>query len=89
MNNKVGLDDTGLFNQAIGPVAKDLLHSAVRAIDEQFGQGFAAKNPALVASLIETMHKDYSVASMLRRAEQLTETVERIADAIESLAPRN
>ena len=50
-----------LFDQSIS-TAERYLRSGARAIDEQFGEGHAAKNPELVAAFMHVGAADFSAA---------------------------
>jgi hypothetical protein len=50
-----------LLHQAHATVG-EYLREAVRYIDEELGDGYAKKNPALVAAFIQTAASDYNAA---------------------------
>ena len=47
-----------LMNQA-GPTAAVYLRAAVDAIDEKFGEGYAAKHPELVGAFMQVCAQDF------------------------------
>lgn len=60
------------------------MHDAIRDIDKAFGDGFAAKNPALVGHYMATAAKDFTTAVLCVHIENATDTALRIAEAIEA-----
>lgn len=63
--------------------AADYMRSAKDSIDETFGDGYAAKNPALVAAFMQTAAADFS--TMVSR-KVITEQLPELARALETLA---
>jgi hypothetical protein len=55
--------------------AAHYLSGAVKAIDEQFGKGYAIKNPSLVASFMDVAAKDYQSSAISVGAQQIAEAI--------------
>lgn len=55
--------------------AEDYMAHAVRSIDEQFGEGFSKKNPALVGIFMEVAAKDFRTAAMIVSVKDLCEAI--------------
>ena len=70
-------------HEASGDTAATYLSHAASDIDARFGEGFAQRNPALVAAYMQTAAADYSASS---NAKVFGSALDRIADALESLA---
>jgi hypothetical protein len=51
------------------------MREAVREIDTTFGKGYAAKNPALVASFMQTAARDFHTASIVVAAQRLRNAI--------------
>lgn len=63
-----------------------LLGRSMRSIDQCFGEGFAKKNPELVAAMLRASMAQYGVASALKIAEGIAENIkESIRDLAESV----
>jgi hypothetical protein len=66
-----------------GPmIVSDMLQASVQAIDNEFGPGFAKRNPALLGSFLLAAGNDFSTAVL---AQQIRAGLSEIADAIDSL----
>jgi hypothetical protein len=52
--------------QDSGYVATESLRTAKAAIDDAFGKDFAKSNPAVVASMIEAMSRNYATVSLAK-----------------------
>ena len=74
-----------LMRQAPMTIA-DYMRDAVKFIDEQFGEGFAKQNPALVSAFIQASALDYHTAYMKIAAQELGGDVATVSTAIEALA---
>lgn len=72
------MDDTKLALQA-HVAAHTWLAQATRCIDEEFGEGHAAANPALVAGFMQVCAMDSIAAST---GERLVASLDAIADAL-------
>lgn len=70
-----------LLEQASHTAESYLCH-AVRAIDRQFGDGFAKKHPDLVAAYMKTACEDFNTSISLKIAERIA------GDFIASLSSR-
>lgn len=64
--------------------AEVYLIEAVRCIDKQFGEGYAKKNPALIASFISTSATDFNTAMSKAGMQDLTDALRKIADQLGS-----
>jgi hypothetical protein len=71
-----------LLTQARIAVA-DYFHAAVRMLDDEFGLGFAQKNPTLVGQLVGAMAEDFTAAV---KAKAIGEAAELVASAASSFA---
>lgn len=63
--------------------AEDYMRSAKRSIDETFGDGYAAKNPALVAAFMQTAATDFATSS---NGKVFGDRLSDLARALETLA---
>jgi hypothetical protein len=63
--------------------AADYLAKAHRSIDDRFGAGFAAKNPALVAAFMRVAASDFNTALSLKILES---SFQQLATSIADLA---
>lgn len=63
-----------LMRQAPITIAEYLSH-AVKHIDEQFGDGYAKKNPELVGAFIQASALDFHTAITVKAAEERDVTV--------------
>lgn len=68
------------------------LKSAAEAIDRQFGEGYAAANPNLVAAFMLSATAETAILSGEATVEKLDQRIERsserMCNAIENLRPR-
>ena len=65
MTEHVTADWHTLLKQA-PMTAHDYMHSAISDIDKMFGEGFAKKNPDLVAAYMQVCAKDFATASFCK-----------------------
>jgi len=72
-----------LFTQAKDS-AESYLRNARAKVDEEFGEGYAAKHPELVAAYMQVAAADFSTSS---NAKVFGAALDRIASAIEQLRP--
>ena len=82
MEDRVTAGFTELMRQA-PETAKVYLLRAKQDIDSSFGEGFAQRNPALVAAYMQTAATDYAGAS---NGKVFGSALDRIADALDNLA---
>ena len=68
--HQIEADFHTLMNQA-GATANQYMIDAKRAIDVQFGKGFAAKNPTLVAAFMSVAANDFNTSSSLAVYQEL------------------
>jgi glutamate-1-semialdehyde aminotransferase len=77
---------TALFDQAKGTV-EEYMQRAARDLDSRFGEGYAKKNPVLMAAMIRAMSDDFTNAArskaLLAVADRLTLALEGLATSIE------
>jgi hypothetical protein len=78
MASDITADFETLLKQA-PMTAHDYFHSAVRTIDESFGEGYAAKHPELVGAYMKTCAADLHTSTM---AQQVSNALHAIANAI-------
>jgi len=67
-----------LMKQAM-MTAHDYMYDARYEIDKMFGEGYAAKNPALVAAYMQTAALDYAASFGLDR---ISRSLDRIAENV-------
>lgn len=81
----ISADATTLVLQA-SHTAHDYFRMAVKTIDSEFGEGYAAKHPDLIASLVNVACKDFSVAITLKEIAEMVEDVKSvITDTLEEI----
>lgn len=73
------LDASQAMKQAM-MTAHDYMNSARYDIDKMFGEGYAAKNPALVAAYMQTAAIDYAASYGL---DQISVALNRIAENLD------
>ncbi|MGA9267877.1 MAG: hypothetical protein WBV79_15700 [Rhodomicrobium sp.] len=78
----IAADAETLMRQAY-KTAAEYLNAAVREIDAEFGEGYAAKHPELVAAFMQTAAHDYRSASV---SKYIGGTLSRIADSLTRVA---
>ena len=59
------------------------LTSAIKSIDRQFGEGYAKKNPALVAGFMEVCASDLRTSVILMAAEKIEDRAGEIWSGLE------
>lgn len=74
-------DYTNLVEQASG-TASDYLFAAKKKIDQAFGDGYAAKNPELVAAFIKTAGQDFNAAVLAIAIQEASDKIESALHAI-------
>jgi hypothetical protein len=86
MSNYIEASFDTLFNQA-SDSASDYLSRARRHIDNEFGEGYAAKNPNLVAAFMQVSAADFAAATHAKvygtAFQEISQSISSIADAIE------
>lgn len=82
MEDRVTASFTELMRQA-SDAADAYLSRAAGDIDTTFGEGFAQRNPALVAAYMQTAAADFSAAS---NGKVFGSALDRIAEALEGIA---
>ena len=55
---------------------------AIEMIDEQFGEGYAKKNPALIAPLVTAQVQDFNNCTLVRSLWEIAESIQNNADEI-------
>lgn len=75
-----------------GSTAARYMTRARFEIDKQFGEGYADKNPALVAAFMQTAAADFGVMATAKvigqTLEEIAGSLREIAHAVEDLEPR-
>lgn len=70
--------------------AESYMHTAVRNIDEQFGEGYAKANPNLVAAFMQTAVTDFTASSTAKvngaALRVIAESLDRMATGLENIA---
>jgi hypothetical protein len=64
--------------------ASEFFRKAVQRIDDMFGEGYAKKNPQLVASFMQTAAIDLASTTV---SKVLGEAIEELAGAVRSITP--
>ncbi len=82
---RIEADSGTLMNQAPATV-RLYIREVASDLDEQFGAGYAMKNPALVGQLVAACAADLHTASTLAGLETLADAIETVADALTSVA---
>lgn len=72
---------TTLFDQAKGTVS-EYMSRAVTDLDNEFGEGYARKNPALVAAMVTAMGQDFTTAARSKAQQGMVEAVVNAITAI-------
>lgn len=75
------LDSAQAVHQA-GDTVHIYLHRAVAILDDCFGSGYAAANPALVAECIRSQSLDYHTTALTAVLYSLGDTVETAAGEV-------
>lgn len=57
---------------------------AHRVIDEEFGEGFAEKNPALVGAFVQAASSYVSSAAIAESLSEVAQTLDALADRLPS-----
>ncbi len=78
-------DKATLFQQAM-MTAQDFLSRAVRDIDKELGQGYAKKNPALVAEYMRACGRDWSTAMSSAASDNLVDRLGGLVNGLELIA---
>lgn len=76
-----------LYHQSY-QTARSYMREAIAFIDEEFGKGYSAAHPELVASFIETAAYDYRTASQVNDQESLRGSIEEAVTALHRLADK-
>jgi len=71
-----------------GMTASSYLASAIESINGQFGAGYAASNPALVAALIHASTLDFNNCAMHCVLGEIADAVSELAHRIGELADK-
>jgi hypothetical protein len=66
--------------------AKTYLSEAVKAIDEEFGAGYAEQHPLLVGRFMTVAAADMAAATSAATQQELAEAVGKVGAAVEDLA---
>jgi hypothetical protein len=90
----VTADPETLMRQA-GTAAGIYLCDAIKFIDREFGEGYAAKHPDLVGKFMETCARDYAATSFdvalgsaaSGMAETVAQALGEVAAALQKVAP--
>lgn len=82
---------TGSFDSLMDgarDTAAAYMSSAKREIDQTFGEGYAAKNPSLVAAFMQAAAADMSAATIAKvhgaALQEIAESLRSIAQALEA-----
>lgn len=86
MRKLTGTLDANGFLLQTGPTGEHYLATAVKAIDGRFGKGYAAKNPALVSTMLHILADDFqrSMAHAVfeDQASDFVRALELLADRV-------
>lgn len=67
-----------LMRQA-GFTAEEYMHKAVGSIDGKLGDGYAKKNPELIAAFMKTAAMDYEASCLLKGLESIAEEISELS----------
>jgi hypothetical protein len=82
-DHSVTADNQTLMRQ--GPMtANEYLMSAIGHIDNELGEGYAAKHPELIAAFMQTSALDYGAGVIARAIEGVSGAIESLYQAIEN-----
>jgi hypothetical protein len=81
---RVLADSTTLMRQA-WMTAEDYLAHAIEGIDKYLGDGYAKRHPELIAAFMQTAASDFNAAGFAGAVEDVSESIERVAEALEAL----
>lgn len=81
MNHEVTADFPTLLDQAEG-TAGQFLRGAACQIDMAFGDGYAKKNPNLVAAFLRASSDDFNTAMRKIAAQEIRDSLDGLAYAI-------
>ncbi len=82
---EISADWTTLMRQA-WKTSAEYMDAAVREIDATFGKGYAARNPALVASFMQVAAQDFHSASLGVAAQRIGDAVTEIGIGLSQVA---
>ncbi len=74
-----------LFSQA-SDAAESYMNRAVSSIDSRFGDGFAKKNPELIAAFMKTCASDFAASINGRSLEKVASRIESLAMPLNRIA---
>ncbi len=77
--------DETLMEQAPMTVA-GYLRAAIREIDSQFGDGYAASNPALVGAFVQACADDYAATTAVAGRQIIASDIAEVADQLGQVA---
>lgn len=66
-----------------GVTIKQYLHQAVEHIDEIFGEGYAKKNPALLAACVQAQAADFNSALVAAGLWEVKDAVDEISNTMD------
>lgn len=72
--------DVTMVNGKASDQATNWMRAAVRELDKRFGEGYAERNPALVAAMVQAASADQHFQGV----NALASAVEELADAMRS-----
>jgi hypothetical protein len=67
--------------QASG-TAQDYLWKAIEMIDNQFGEGYAKKNPGLIAPLVQAQVNDFNNTCLMGGIWEVAEKIGNLSEAL-------
>lgn len=79
-----------LFSQA-KDTADEYLRTAISAIDDRLGNGYAKDHPELIAAFMKTASADFAASSQAKvngaALQRIAEALDSLASAVEELRP--
>jgi hypothetical protein len=75
----VTADNTTLMRQAPATIGEEYLPEAIHYLENKFGQGYALKNPGMLAAFLNCCCLDYQTSLIAK-------SIQMHADAMETLA---
>jgi uncharacterized protein YukE len=81
---RVSADSDTLLYQAMTTTAR-YLKSAIMEIDDELGKGYAKQHPELIAAYMRTAAVDFQAGVIAGALEDISESIEKAAEALESL----
>lgn len=82
---RIEADFGTLMRQAPATIAL-YLGEARKAIDAEFGEGYAKKNPDLLAAFVKASAQDFHSASMGVAAQHVADAIDRVSETAQAIS---